>query len=378
MGGTSQLAPLLVNVACGVGTLLVVYIILRKVGLPQIYQAAVLLGMVFLTPLPAIIFTGMEHTLQMGSFLLFVYVVAHDLAGEKGARVGASAGLWVLAAVCPLIRYEGLSLVFVACLLFFARRRWQEAFGLGLVAVFPLAIYGAISAVHGWYWLPTSIFMKANVPRVIGNVRILPDMNSWDGWTRATILWSMGPALLMLLALLVYRRRTLWRESSIMIVLVASAVGLHLRFARLGTLLRYEAYLVALCLLVLSVGAFEYLSERRGRASSRFETTLACGWLGYSLLFPLVVLVLSGYGLRSRTPQAGHNTYEQQYQMGLFLRQFYYGAPIAANDIGVVSYMAEPHLEELVVNRQLGCGETAAQGCAYPPTNIRVNQVQGN
>jgi len=119
LGGTSELVPLLLNVVCAVATLLVVYLILRKIGLPQRLQAAVLLGVVFLAPLPAMIFIGMEHTLQIATSILFVYLVAHELVGEENARSRTYAWVWVLAAVLPLVRYEGLFLVFAACLLFF-------------------------------------------------------------------------------------------------------------------------------------------------------------------------------------------------------------------------------------------------------------------
>ena len=39
--------------------------------------------------------------------------------------------------------------------------------------------------------------------------------------------------------------------------------------------------------------------------------------------------------------QATTNIYEQQYQMGLFLRQHYPEATVAANDIGAINYLAD-------------------------------------
>jgi hypothetical protein len=377
LGGTSELAPLLLNVLLGGATLLVVYVILKKMRLPQGYQAATLLGVLFMAPLPTLIFTGMEHTLQIGISLLFVYVAAHELAGKEGARVGASPWLWALTAVLPLVRYEELFLVLAACLLFFARKRWVEALGLGLVAVLPSAIYGAISARHGWYWLPNSVFLKANLPHVIGNVRTLPLMGNWDGWIAALVVWTTGLALLMLLGLLVPRQRTFWKESSIMLVLVTITVGLHLRFARFGWFFRYEAYLVALSLVVLAVGAFEYLSDRRGRTSSRLETLWAGGWLGYSLVWLFAVLGLRGYVALSHIPQATHNIYEQQYQMGLFLRQFYHGVPIAATDIGAVSYLGEPHLEDLWGLGSLDAARQRVKGELTPQQIDQLTRPQG-
>jgi hypothetical protein len=377
LGGTSELVPLLLNVVFAVAALYVVYVITRKMGLPQWLQAAVLLGVLFLAPVPTMIFTGMEHTVQIGTSILFVYLVAHELAGEEGARWGASPWPWALAAILPMVRYEGLFLVLAACLLFFARRRFVESIGLGLVAIVPPALYGAISAQHGWYWLPNSVYLKANLPHAIGNLPILSLMGNWDGWIAATVLWTTGLALLMLLALLVYRQRTLWRESIIMLVLVVIATALHLRFARTGVFFRYEAYLIALSVLVLAVGAFEYLSGRRGGPSSSLETKLAGGWMGYSLLWLFIVVGLRGYVALSHIPQATHNIYEQQYQMGLFLRQFYPGASIAANDIGAVSYLGEPHLEDLWGLGSLDVARSRVRGGLTPQQIDQLTRSKG-
>jgi hypothetical protein len=377
LGGASDLVPLILNVVLGGATLVVVYVILRKMGLPQRYQAATLLAVLFLAPLPAMIFTGMEHTLQIGISILFVYVAAHELAGEKGARAGASPGLWALTAVVPLVRYEELFLVFAACLLFFARRRWVEAFGLGLTALIAPAIYGAISASHGWYWLPNSVFLKANMPHAIADLHHLTFMGNWEGWVGTADVWATAIALLGLWALLVHQKGTFWRESSIMIVLVIIAAGLHVRFARFGVFFRYEAYLIALSLLVLAVGAYDYLEGRRERPGSRLETQLAGLWLGYSLFLPILVLGSRGYNSLRHIPRASHNIYEQQYQMGLFLREYYHGAPVAANDIGWVSYLAEPRLEDLWGLGSLDVARLRAQGELTPRQIDQMSKSRG-
>jgi hypothetical protein len=66
-----------------------------------------------------------------------------------------------------------------------------------------------------------------------------------------------------------------------------------------------------------------------------------------------LVLVFSPLGIRAArylftAPQATRNIYEQQYQMGLFLGKYYRGAPVAVNDIGAVSYLADTKLLDLV------------------------------
>ena len=46
----------------------------------------------------------------------------------------------------------------------------------------------------------------------------------------------------------------------------------------------------------------------------------------------------------AKVPISCHNIYEQQYQMGLFLRRFYEGKGVAANDVGAIDYLADIHL----------------------------------
>jgi hypothetical protein len=75
----------------------------------------------------------------------------------------------------------------------------------------------------------------------------------------------------------------------------------------------------------------------------------------------LVILISSplrvraGKALRD-TPQASHNIFEQQIQMADFLRQFYQGQVVAANDIGAIDFLADIRLVDLA---GLGTRETA-------------------
>jgi hypothetical protein len=46
-------------------------------------------------------------------------------------------------------------------------------------------------------------------------------------------------------------------------------------------------------------------------------------------------------------PQASKNIYEQQYQMGLFIKRYYQGSTIALNDIGAVNFLADVHCLDL-------------------------------
>jgi len=109
-----------------------------------------------------------------------------------------------------------------------------------------------------------------------------------------------------------------------------------MQFADVGWLFRYEAYLVGFGIFVLAVVLADWaVAGVRTPDLTAFAT----------LLF---VVFLSGYALMSRVavaaltvPQAARNTYEQHYQMGLFLKQYFPGAKVTANDIGAINFLAD-------------------------------------
>jgi hypothetical protein len=72
----------------------------------------------------------------------------------------------------------------------------------------------------------------------------------------------------------------------------------------------------------------------------------------YAIVMLLILVIAIPFGSRTlgsliKTPQATKNIYEQQYQMGTFLKQFYQGKIIAANDIGAITYLTDIQLVDL-------------------------------
>jgi len=55
----------------------------------------------------------------------------------------------------------------------------------------------------------------------------------------------------------------------------------------------------------------------------------------------LVPFVMRAYQATTSMPTAVANIYQQQYQMGLFIRAHYPGATVAVNDIGAASFLGE-------------------------------------
>jgi len=125
-----------------------------------------------------------------------------------------------------------------------------------------------------------------------------------------------------------------------MLVIFISTALFHILFAGLGWFYRYEAYLMALGIFVIALGICEYLPEK---ASINFNKALLPKYIATGLLIFIIILPFGMRGFRGLlyTPLATKNIFEQQYQMGLFLKKFYQGKAVAANDIGAISYLAD-------------------------------------
>jgi hypothetical protein len=109
-------------------------------------------------------------------------------------------------------------------------------------------------------------------------------------------------------------------------------------FARVGWFFRYEAYLVALGIFAIALAVHEYIPKRILLNRHSIPKYVIISFLIFVLISPLAI---RGYVSLITTPLATTNIYQQQYQMGLFLREFYQGEAVAANDIGAINFLAD-------------------------------------
>jgi hypothetical protein len=329
--------PLVLAFACGAAALAVAHEMLRRRGVSPWFAAAVLLGIVFLTPLPTLVFTGLEHTLHLTLSLAFLHVAGRVLEDSEAGRERAA--FYGLGAALGAVRYEGILLVATACVLLLSRRRFGPAVRAGAWALAVPVLYGLWSLAHGWYFLPNSVLMKT-LPLDLGSVR---------GWYHLVLLTPFlrlvaTPHVLVLFsvatAFIVAQPR-----SSDLLWMFAAATYLHLALAQTGWLYRYEAYLVALGLAALAPALDTLTRPPWPRLSLGGVPRL----VAVALAATLVVVPLAERSVQAmdRTAQATKNIHEQHYQMGLFLRSYYMGRSVAANDVGAINYLADLHCLDL-------------------------------
>jgi hypothetical protein len=341
--GLDDFAPLVLNIIFAFAFLYFASVVFRSAGLTPWPSFLALLTITFVMPLPALIVGGMEHVLQTLVTTIFVYVTARIVSQDLeplGRRQWFM--LLLLAPLVTMIRYEGVIVVGVACLMLLIRRQLALAMTVGLSALAPLVVFSLISLRNGAMWLPSPVLLKGNVVQtaaVSGMTSMhLRTLSLFDRLLAAPYLWllvlgtlvlSLGPAGI----------RTS-RECRTLAILFALITLLHIRLAAVGWLFRYEAYLVALGLFVVFLGA-----GQSGWSWTDMTTSLHL-WL--QRVAALILALLVAYPFADRLWMANRHLpnefplyYQLTYQEARFLDTFYRGQAVALTDIGAPTYFAD-------------------------------------
>ncbi len=345
--------PLIINCIAGILLLWYVHIWLQKNNY-SFWQSLIILSLViFLTPLPSLIIAGMEHVLQcLFAFLLIYRFSEWYNTDDRIKKIPLS--LVVLFFLTTAIRYEGIFIAMILCLLLLYRRKISSSFILGSVALLPIVVMGFYSLNKGSFFFPNSVLIKSDslefslrgIIKFVGNIftnkyTLINTDNIPAGTARPGISLLTTQRLLIILptvGLLILKflkeKKTLFT-----ITIILSAVTLlHLALAATGWFYRYEAYLILCSVVLISVTSFELL--KHFSLKKNVWQTIFLLLISFFLFFPF--LLRSGAAL-SKTKQACINIYDQQYQMGQFLKTYYPTTPIAANDIGAVSFFSNAH-----------------------------------
>lgn len=343
--GVNAWSPLMLNVILASLLILAAYVILRKYQTQPMCLLGILLSLLFFTPLSPLALSGQEHILHALATISLVYLSATILTQEsfRSGEPGRAAKLLALA-LAPLVtttRYEGLFLIFVICLLFIVHGRFLFSFMLGALGALPIALFGVISLRKGWFFLPNSILLKSKMPD-FNSFRGIVHLLGYSAYKQIMANPHILALLLLALAAFIFRyaRAKKMDGPGTMLALFIGTLLLHMQFAQTGWFYRYEAYLVALGLFVIAGALGEYLPAMSPLTlEKRLIPKYAA--LGLLLLLCFVPLIRRAVVSLRLTPQATTNIYEQQYQMGLFLKSFYEGEVVAANDIGAINYLAD-------------------------------------
>lgn len=340
LGGVNAATPLVWNALFGTAACVAAFAVLRKSGAGKIRLLACLLGVVFLTPLPTLVLEGMEHTMHTFLAVAYLYAGTAALAKSTPARRDYAAVIG-LSPLVTLARYEGIFLVAAVAVLLLIKKKPGIALPALAAGALPVVILGLVSLSQGWYFLPNSILLKADrfLPHGFRYDTVL-NLSGFGNAAGAPYVLTLLLGSLAAFALAVKKYRQLWHPAAIMPAIFVAAAFLHMQYCKTGHFYRYEAYLVALGLVTLGA-ALPPAAPKKVRADLKRAAPAF-----YSAVALLLAFAAWPLGTRARealrdTPRATVNIYEQQYQMGLFLKEFYTGEVVAANDVGAINYLAD-------------------------------------
>ncbi len=323
--GPLAVIPLIAQIAIGIALLWLSWEALNRAGITSnLYAGAALSVLVLTLPMVPMTFVAMEHLLQPLATLLFAMVSVRYL---NASRLSLRPVL-LCAVLLVAVRYEGLFLVAAVALLCLLQKKLLPAMAVAAAGWVPVTLFGLYSISHGGFFLPNSLLIKA---RPIGLATLLRLR------TMATDCPEVFVLALVALLMLAFGRNARRGSRQLLQLFLITAL-LHQMFASYRWFYRYEVYLVALGVIAVSIAAWDLF------ANVSVWTAAALLLLASFLAIPLFMRAYLSF---TGTPRAMADIYHQQYQMAQFFRAYYPQGHIALNDIGAVSFYADPYLTDL-------------------------------
>jgi hypothetical protein len=266
--------------------------------------------------LVGLLFSGMEHSLQMLLSVLLIYGLIIESREERFAP-------WLTAVLIlgPLVRYENLALTLPALVFLFCRgyRKKSMATFFMLCALLGLFSWFLIHIDQGI--LPASIFNKMDYVSSHSLFdQIRARLNNNLSYYQALIL-----ACILFIFIIYILYSPLLKVKKQLLTVLSFSIGLYLFFGKFNWYHRYELFLYASVWLLIFYLYFDSPSQSQKPLRSYF--LLLAGLIVANFLYFTVLYTL---------PLAANNIYAQQYQMRKFVLQWLKG-PVAVNDIGWVS-----------------------------------------
>jgi hypothetical protein len=308
------------------------------------WALGMLIAWMLVLPFGPILFNGMETMLQVLAAVAFAAAAVRFLSSEDSDGLLA---LCLLAGLASAVRYEGCFIAAVVCLLLVFHGRWKAAAAVAVSSALPVIGYGLYSLSQGWLFLPNSLLSKYGGIGGFGPATLLglaarPFAPVTDSNGLHLPVWQL--IAVILLVQLLWRARTvpsrgLWDNKLLPAVIFLGVAVLHSLGITVEWFFRYQAYLNALGIWAIGCAGIPCLdwTVLRRRATV---------WIAAAAAAVFIAVLLAAEAIW-KTPLASRNIWQQQYQMGLFLREFYPQERVAANDIGAIDFLADIRLVDI-------------------------------
>lgn len=299
----------------------------------EIVVSGFLILLILATNLTGLVFTGMEHVLQ----LLLVSIIGYGLIVKIETD---KIRLWFLLAIvaAPLIRYENLAVSIAAIFFLFLNKQIKPSAIVLISLIAAVAAFSLFLSHLGLDPFPASVISKSAIVEQGGALDAFLYNLQNNLYHRLGTIMAVG--CLGLTAVCLHENTKIEKKRLAAITILA--VAMHFLAGQFGWYRRYEIYIWAFFLLqtiyITGNALKAFLQIKAGRRKVIKILTLAGGF---------VAIVNSNYiyGLTT-IPIASNNIYEQHYQMHRFTVD-YYKKPVAVNDLGYVSYKNSKYVLDL-------------------------------
>jgi hypothetical protein len=336
--GAKEIIPLILNLLFASLTLITSFYILKRFGITPLESLFILIAVIIFSPLPPIMFTGMEHVMHVWFTLVFIYFVSIVISDESGNN--RNYFILLLVSFClPSVRYEGFLAVFAGVLMFLLNGKWVKGLLVMIVSVVPVTVFGLISIRNGWSFFPNSMTIRWNFAEILTLEDFYKFLKIFAVYMFAkfeVVIFSLILISIVILVLIRFRgnlSKILKNELTTIIVIYTANFVLFAAYSRSGFSFRYQIFLAVLGILFGSIIFIRYVVPLMNRKST-IRTVIIILLVG----IPFLYFATGRIKLIFNTPQHSSNIYEQQYQMSKFIGQYYKGRNIALNDIGAVNY----------------------------------------
>lgn len=345
--GSNEIIPLIASSLITIIFIFYISLYIYKLEYSKLANFFILLLVIACVSMLSLNFMGMEHILQIFSFILLIISSVESLI-DKDLSNKRIYILLALALVNPLIRYESLFIIGIISILFLIKKRWIISLLIIAFGLVPIAIFGLYSINHGWFFLPNSLMMKVGIPAlnklfaengasnqfaIAGNFSLTLIINKiWNYLIICPSLFALSVAPILYLAK--NRNSILFERAKLFSLLFLLNLIFHLLISRIDSTLRYEAYLIVLGIISNLIVAAKFNFSNK---------------LGFRIFVFLMLLPLSfrAYSAIGGIAQSSKNIYEQQYQTAQFIKEYYNYEKIGVNDIGAPSYFTNARIFDL-------------------------------
>jgi hypothetical protein len=277
-------------------------------------------------------FTGLEHSVHIAATAACIYGLALFLDNQK-----MPAWLPAVIVLAPLLRYEGLSLSIGIILIIALRGHWRTAAGAFALIAMALAGFSLFLVRMNLAPLPSSILVKSDIAAngVSGD-----HLGVFVSFMHNAFKMTEDPiGLILLLIGVAAAARCLqelpakpwrWTSQGSMAFALLCLIGGHALAGHFGWVNRYEDYAI---LGTFLAGIYLLQNTIRKVLAARKIRLLYV-----TASFVALLIFSTRYVVNTlRVPLGANNIYEQQFQMHRFVNN-YWKAPVAVNDLGLVSY----------------------------------------